>query len=38
MYNQIDLFSVFVFTLGTLMLILCPNLNLHMVLLQGINM
>ena len=37
MYNQIYLFSVFVFTLGALILILSLNIHLHMVLLQGIN-
>ena len=36
-YKQIYLFSVFVFKLGTLILILSLNLNLQMVLLQGIN-
>ena len=37
MYRQIYIFSVIVFTLGTLMLILSLNLNLRMVLLQGIS-
>ena len=37
MYFQIFLFSIFVFTLGALMLVLSLNLNLHMVLQQGTN-
>ena len=37
MYLQIYLFSIFVFTLGTLMLVLSLNFNLHMVLPQGTN-
>ena len=36
-YWQIYLFSIIVFTLGTLMLVLSLNLNLHMVLLLGNN-
>ena len=37
MYLQIYLFSIFVFTLGTLMWVIILNLILHMVLPQGTN-
>ena len=37
MYLQIFLFTIFVFTLGTPMLVLSLNLNLNMVLPQGTN-
>ena len=37
MYFQIFLFTIFVFTLGTPMLVLSLNLNLNMVLPQGTN-